>query len=79
MDSLSVSHTGEPQLAGGPYLLGERFTTADVLWGSALTWTTMFRLVPALPVIQSYIERFNAPPAVARAKAKDAELAATQA
>src|SRR5215831_10267401 len=27
------------QLAKGPYLLGERFCAADVLWGTALTWT----------------------------------------
>jgi len=28
------------QLAGGPFLLGERFTAADVLWGTALRWST---------------------------------------
>ena len=64
------------QLAKGPYILGEGFTAADVLWGGALTWTTMFKMVPELPVIKEYITRFNARPAVARAKAKDAELAA---
>jgi glutathione S-transferase len=64
------------QLAKGPYLLGERFTAADVLWGTALTWTTMFKLVPELPVIADYIGRCGARPSAARAKAKDAELAA---
>ncbi len=64
------------QLAAGPYLIGQRFTAADVLWGGALTWTTMFKLVPELPVISAYINRCNARPAVARAKARDAELAA---
>jgi len=66
------------QLAAGPWLLGDRFTAADVLWGTALTWTTGFKLVPALPVIQSYIDRWNARPSVARVKARDAELAAAQ-
>ena len=66
------------QLASGPWLLGDRFTAADVLWGTALTWTTGFKLVPALPVIQSYIDRWNARPSVARVKARDAELAAAQ-
>jgi len=42
------------------------------------TWTTMFQLVPALPVIQAYIDRLSARPAVARVKAKDAALAAAQ-
>ena len=66
------------QLAKGPYLLGDRFTAVDVLWGTALTWITMFKLIPALPVIQAYVDRAGARPAVARAKAKDAELAAAQ-
>ena len=48
------------QLERGPYLLGSKFTAADVLWGTALTWTTQFKLVPELPVIQSYIARVNA-------------------
>jgi glutathione S-transferase len=67
------------QLANGPYLLGTKFTAADVLWGTALTWTVKFGLVPELPVIKSYIDRVNARPAVIRARAKDAELAASQA
>jgi len=62
------------QLAQGPYLLGERFSAADVLWGGALTWTTMFKLVPELPVIMSYVQRAASRPAVARVRAKDAEL-----
>lgn len=66
------------QLAKGPYLLGDRFSAADVLWGTALAWTTAFQLVPSLPVIQTYVERIAARPAVARVKARDAELAAAQ-
>ncbi len=67
------------QLAKGSYLLGERFSAADVLWGTALTWTTMFKLVPELPVIVDYMARVNARPAVARARQKDAALAAAHA
>lgn len=66
------------QLEKGPYLLGERFSAADVLWGTALAWTTMFKLVPELPVIRAYIDRVAARPAVARARQKDAELAVAQ-
>ncbi len=64
------------QLAKGPWLLGERFTAADVIWGSGLGWTTMFKLVPELPEIKAYLTRFQARPAFLRARAKDAELAA---
>ncbi|HWI11621.1 MAG TPA: glutathione S-transferase [Burkholderiaceae bacterium] len=62
------------QLGRGPYILGERFSAADVLWGTALTWTTMFGLVPQLPVIKAYVARTNARPAFVRARAKDEAL-----
>lgn len=70
----TVLQTLTDQLAKGPYLLGERFTAADVLWGGALAWTTGFKLVPNLPVIQSYIERVTSRPAFQRARNEDAKL-----
>ena len=75
----SVLRTLTDQLAAGPYLLGERFTAADVLWGTALNWTTRFKLVPELPVLRAYIDRVAARPAMQRAAARDAELALSQA
>ena len=64
------------QLSQGPWLLGERFTAADILWGMALRWTTTFKLVPETPEIKRYIERVGALPSLQRANAKDAEYAA---
>jgi len=66
----------ERQLRPGPWLLGERFTAADVLWGSALGWICAFNLMPRSPAVAAYLERFQARPAVQRAQALDAELAA---
>jgi glutathione S-transferase len=66
------------QLAAGPFLLGDRFTAADVLWGTALRWTTMFKLVPESPVVTGYIARVTSRPAVARAAKIDADLIAMQ-
>jgi glutathione S-transferase len=66
------------QLRAGPYLLGERFSAADVLWGTALGWTTMFKLVPELPEVMAYIDRVSSRPAARRAAAADAQLAAAQ-
>lgn len=63
------------QLRAGPYLLGERFTAADVLWGMALAWTTMFKLVPPRPEIMAYVDRIKMRPALARVQAIDAKLA----
>ncbi|HVG59133.1 MAG TPA: glutathione S-transferase family protein [Hyalangium sp.] len=71
-----VISTLTKQLSKGPWILGDTFTAADVLWGSALTWVTAFKLVPELPEIKAYIDRFNARPAVARVHAKNAEIAA---
>ena len=67
------------QLRAGPWLLGERFSAADILWGYALAWTTAFKLVPELPELTDYIARLRARPAWRRVTALDAELAAAQA
>ncbi len=67
------------QLSQGPWLLGERFTAADVLWGTALRWILMFGLVPKLPELEAYVARVTQRPAVQRAAALDAELGASSA
>ena len=66
------------QLREGPYLLGSRFTAADVLWGTALKWMLGFKLVPDAAEFTRYVERVNARPAVARANAQDAAIRAAQ-
>jgi glutathione S-transferase len=66
------------QLRAGPWLLGERFSAADILWGYALGWTTAFKLVPELPEVMGLIARLNARPAAQKVAALDAELAALQ-
>ncbi|QXP85599.1 glutathione S-transferase family protein [Methylococcus sp. Mc7] len=77
-DYETVLKTLTDQLSRGPYLLGEKFSAADVLWGTALDWTVKFGLVPALPAIQAYIDRANAREATVKVRALDAELAAAQ-
>lgn len=66
------------QLRTGPYLLGDTFTAADVLWGSALGWTMMFKVVPERPEFLAYTERLRDRPARLRATEIDARLAAEQ-
>ena len=66
----------EDQLAKGPYILGDKFTAADVLWGGAMGWTTMFGIVTATPVIKAYIERISGRPAAAKVRDMDAGFAA---
>jgi glutathione S-transferase len=74
----TVIATLTEQLRAGPFILGEDFSAADVLWGSALGWTTMFGLVPKTPEIAAYIERTTSRPAARRVKEQDAALAAQQ-
>jgi len=71
----SVINTIAAQLAPGPWMLGERFTAADVIWGTALDWMTRFKIVAETPVIAAYVGRYAARPAVAAARTKDAALA----
>ncbi|MDQ2928037.1 MAG: glutathione S-transferase family protein [Caldimonas sp.] len=66
------------QLEKGPFLFGDRFTAADVLWGTALRWTTMFKLVPETPAVKAYIERVTSRPAAQRAAKIDADLLAAR-
>jgi glutathione S-transferase len=72
----TVIGTVTAQLEAGPYMLGADFSAADVLWGTALQWITMFGLVTETPVIKAYIERVCARPAALRVKEQDAALAA---
>jgi glutathione S-transferase len=64
------------QLEKGPFILGERFTAADILWGGVLTWVSMLDLIPKAPAVEAHVARHAARPSVQRARAKDAELIA---
>jgi len=74
----TMFNTLETQLKKGPWLLGDRFTVADVLWGSSLAWTLGFKLVPDTAVVRSYMERVTSRPALKRAAERDAQYAAAQ-
>ncbi|HEY7300154.1 MAG TPA: glutathione S-transferase family protein [Xanthobacteraceae bacterium] len=62
-------------VSAGRYLLGEQFTAADVVIGSGLRWTMMFKLIPERPEFLDYVGRLEQRPALQRATAKDNELA----
>ena len=58
-----------------PYILGERFTAADVVIGSNLNWGMQFNLLPALPEFVAYTDNIKRRPALQRQLAKDEEFA----
>lgn len=64
------------QLSRNAYILGPDFSAADVLWGTALKWTSGFKLIPERPVLADYVKRVNARPAFEKVDRLDAELAA---
>jgi glutathione S-transferase len=54
-----------------PYLLGERFSAADVVVGASLRWLMQFKLLPELPEFVAYTKRLAERPALQRQLAKD--------
>jgi glutathione S-transferase len=64
------------KFAESPYLLGDIFSAADILWGMALQWGTMFKIIPESPNVASYVARVTARTSFAKVAALDAEWAA---
>lgn len=61
-----------------PFWLGERFSVADALWGSALFWVTNFGIFPKTPEVAAYIDRVTNRPAFRKAQADEAALVAAR-
>jgi len=60
----------------GTWLLGERFTAADIVIASGLRWSMAFGIVPPRDEFTAYVGRVTTRPAIARAIALDAEIMA---
>lgn len=63
--------TLELGLQPGPWLLGERFSAADVLVGSSVNFMRIFGILPDSQVLSDYADRCIARPAFARAMARE--------
>jgi glutathione S-transferase len=64
------------RLANSPYLLGDVLSAADLLWGMALRWGTMFKLIPESPTITNYVARVTTRASFAKVTAMEIEWAA---
>ena len=60
------------RLAAGPYMLGEHFTSVDVLFGTTFAQFAQSGLLPQSPLIDAYVQRIVSRPAFARGMARDA-------
>lgn len=63
-------------VARGPFLLGERFSMADTVFGGTLRYLLMFRMIDPAPVFADYVARLEARPAFQRANARNAAVMA---
>lgn len=57
-----------------PYMLGDRFSALDTLWGKGLEWTMGFGIVEKHPAFTAYVERLQARPSFQKSMTKDEEL-----
>jgi glutathione S-transferase len=64
------------QIRDKPYLLGEKISAADILWGTALNWGVLFKLVPEDKAIADYVARITQRPAAIKVASMDSGLAA---
>jgi glutathione S-transferase len=61
----------ESAIAKGPFLLGEDFSMADVVFGGMLRFLIAFKQIEPTPTFMAYVERLNARPASQRAEARN--------
>ncbi|HEY1697262.1 MAG TPA: glutathione S-transferase N-terminal domain-containing protein [Polyangiaceae bacterium] len=67
--------TMEGAIAGKDYLLGDRFSMADVIFGGTIRYMLRFKMLEATPAFSAYSERLGARPAAQRAEAKNTAIA----
>jgi len=66
----------EHALAGGDFLLGDTFSMADVIFGGTIRFMLMTKELEPRPALAAYAERLGARPALQRADARNAAVAA---
>lgn len=69
-----VVHTLDAFLDGRTWVCGERFTMADVYFGSSIDWGLTFGVLPPDEPLVAYAERCQSRPAYKAAKAIDGKL-----
>ena len=60
----------------GPYLLGEQFTMADMLFGGTIGWMMQFGMLPKKPAWEAYVGRLEERPARKKSREINAKIAA---
>lgn len=64
----------EAALSKGDYLLGDKFSMADAIFGGTLRHMLMFKMLEEKPVFKAYADRLGARPAAQKADARNAAV-----
>ena len=62
-------------IEGRSFVLGDRFSMADCVFGGTVRFMLRFKLLEPTPTFTAYAERLGARPAAQRADAKNAQTA----
>lgn len=74
----TVMDTVAGAVSQGDYLLGDRFSAADVSLGSTLRYGMMFGIIPKRAEFVAYAARLESRPALQRIEIRDEEMAKSQ-
>ena len=75
-DMTDTLNAMEGAIAGRDFLLGDRFSAADVYFGSQVNWGLQFGSIESRPAFVAYSERLQSRPAYKRASEIDDRLMA---
>jgi glutathione S-transferase len=75
-DFESMLSSMESAVTGRDFLLGDRFSMADIIFGGTVRYMLMFKMLEAKPAFTAYVDRLNARPALQRADARNQAIAA---
>lgn len=65
----------ESAVEGRDYLLGDRFSMADMIFGGTLRYMLRFKMLEPTPAFTAYAERLGERPALKRAESRNAAIA----
>jgi glutathione S-transferase len=64
----------EQAIGKGPFLLGDTFSMADVIFGGTVRYMVSFKMLEPRPAFVAYAERLAARPALQKAEARNAAI-----
>jgi glutathione S-transferase len=70
----SMSSAIETAIGAGPFILGDSFSMADVIFGGTVRYMLRFKMLEPTPTLTAYAERLAARPALQNAEARNAAI-----